>query len=224
MSKISKFNYAQVFYVGCKEPVIPDDVNTLIGSLFLGWNDQNGSKTTSYETCDLQGTVHPSSIYRVPAIGGEKEKIFLVIISDTKDLSLSFTELLKQHYEINPVFDWQLFNVKSETMAEFTPNLNPSSSIWWNVVDLQPVIKDLWNGYFNNASFQSHITSVETKGHLGTLTLVSKNTQIRTWEVWREGFSATGQEASATFCGMFTGRTFKEACQAYIATLNEEIN
>lgn len=35
----------------------------------------------------------------------------------------------------------------------------------------------------------------------------------KTFEVWCEGFRATGDSAPATYHGQATGTTFKEACQ-----------
>jgi len=32
------------------------------------------------------------------------------------------------------------------------------------------------------------------------------------WNVWMEGFRATGESGPATFCGTFPGKTFAEAC------------
>jgi hypothetical protein len=42
--------------------------------------------------------------------------------------------------------------------------------------------------------------------------------EMKTFEVWTEGFSATGESGDATFHGEFEGKTFREAVNAYIAT------
>jgi hypothetical protein len=40
----------------------------------------------------------------------------------------------------------------------------------------------------------------------------SKQTPVRTFSVWSEGYAATGQSSGAQLMGRAQGRTFKEAC------------
>lgn len=41
---------------------------------------------------------------------------------------------------------------------------------------------------------------------------------LREYDVWSEGYSATGQRSTAQFHGRFKGTSFTEACQAWAAT------
>jgi hypothetical protein len=40
------------------------------------------------------------------------------------------------------------------------------------------------------------------------------------WQVWMEGFEATGDESGAQFMGMWEGETFKDACAKWAASLS----
>jgi Zn/Cd-binding protein ZinT len=44
----------------------------------------------------------------------------------------------------------------------------------------------------------------------------------RTYEVWSEGYAATGESAGARFHGKFKGATFKDAVESYINTLSPD--
>lgn len=44
----------------------------------------------------------------------------------------------------------------------------------------------------------------------------------RTYEVWSEGYAATGESAPARFHGKFKGVTFKDAVESYINTLSPD--
>lgn len=49
----------------------------------------------------------------------------------------------------------------------------------------------------------------------------TKTTDIKKWNIWIEGYSATGQNSRADFKGSFEGKTFKEACITWVATLDD---
>ena len=42
------------------------------------------------------------------------------------------------------------------------------------------------------------------------------------WQVWSEGYVATGESARATHHGVWPGETFLEACQAWVDSLPED--
>ena len=46
-------------------------------------------------------------------------------------------------------------------------------------------------------------------------------TVVRSFEIWSEGFAATGERATATFHGTARGATFEEACAAHFAVHGE---
>ena len=43
----------------------------------------------------------------------------------------------------------------------------------------------------------------------------------REFEVWTEGYAATGESQNAAFRGMWKGETFKDACKAWFDSLPE---
>lgn len=45
---------------------------------------------------------------------------------------------------------------------------------------------------------------------------------MKEYELWTEGYMATGESGEATFHGKFKGNTFKEAIQAFKDTLTDE--
>lgn len=45
---------------------------------------------------------------------------------------------------------------------------------------------------------------------------------MRKFEVWTEGYSATGESGTAIFHGKFEAETFKNAVYKYIETLDEK--
>lgn len=49
-----------------------------------------------------------------------------------------------------------------------------------------------------------------------------KATTVKHWEVWSEGYAATGESSDATLHGVWPGATFKEAVEAYVGTRPEE--
>jgi len=42
------------------------------------------------------------------------------------------------------------------------------------------------------------------------------------FEVWKEGYRATGESCGASYCGRYEAETFKEAVYRYIETLEEK--
>lgn len=42
------------------------------------------------------------------------------------------------------------------------------------------------------------------------------------YQVWKEGFSCTGNDATAQMCGVFEGESFEEAVLAYYNSLDRE--
>ena len=44
---------------------------------------------------------------------------------------------------------------------------------------------------------------------------------MKNYEVWTEGYTATGENSKATFHGIFLGSTFKDAVYNYIKTLSK---
>lgn len=47
-----------------------------------------------------------------------------------------------------------------------------------------------------------------------------KEPALRTWDLWVEGYEATGQRRGAKFCGKFKGASLKDAVIAYRDSLN----
>jgi len=45
---------------------------------------------------------------------------------------------------------------------------------------------------------------------------------IKTFQVWSEGYSTTGQYSDATFHGEFSGKTFREAVEKFKLTCSRE--
>lgn len=45
---------------------------------------------------------------------------------------------------------------------------------------------------------------------------------MKTFEIWAEGYSATGEYSPATFLGRFEGDTFRDAVIAWKNTLKDE--
>lgn len=43
----------------------------------------------------------------------------------------------------------------------------------------------------------------------------------RTWEIWCEGYRATGEHGTAQMMGRAQGKTFQEACDAFFAQRND---
>ena len=48
------------------------------------------------------------------------------------------------------------------------------------------------------------------------------NNTEKTYEVWSEGYAATGESAGARFHGKFKGVTFRDAVESYINTLSPD--
>lgn len=44
---------------------------------------------------------------------------------------------------------------------------------------------------------------------------------VKEWDVWMEGYSATGQHSPAQFLGTYKATTFREACLAHRDTMRE---
>ena len=40
--------------------------------------------------------------------------------------------------------------------------------------------------------------------------------EVKQWELWLEGYSATGQSVNAQFMGMYPGVTFADACDEWV--------
>ena len=45
---------------------------------------------------------------------------------------------------------------------------------------------------------------------------------MKTWQVWSEGYMATGESSTATLHGTFDGETFKDAVIAFRDSLTDE--
>lgn len=39
---------------------------------------------------------------------------------------------------------------------------------------------------------------------------------MKQWEIWMEGYRATGEDVKATLCGVFTGETFDDAVEEFL--------
>lgn len=52
--------------------------------------------------------------------------------------------------------------------------------------------------------------------------LVAEPAACAEWEVWTEGYAATGQSSPAKFWGTYEAPTFKEACLKWVETLGAE--
>jgi hypothetical protein len=68
--------------------------------------------------------------------------------------------------------------------------------LYWNDF---PTIKAAWEAYRKEG---------KEKGY-----------KMKKWDVWMEGYSATGEHARAELCGRFKGKTFADACKEWAKTL-----